>query len=136
MKLEKEKEVIFSAWRFIERSASVAEAEALACVEGLRWAVEWRVPQVIIELDCARIVVMMGNAAESRSDLSLIIAGAKGLAQQLNCWKISQVKRDGNHVANTLARLARQCKQSAAWLGRAPACAWDPINADCNGVPV
>ena len=33
-------QVIFLAWRrFYERGASAAEAEALACVEGLRWAV-------------------------------------------------------------------------------------------------
>jgi hypothetical protein len=32
----------------------------------------------------------------------------------------TQVKRDSNHVANALARFARQCKHFAAWLGRAP----------------
>lgn len=36
-------------------------------MEGLQWAVVWRMPQVIIESDCAQIVAMMGNAAENGS---------------------------------------------------------------------
>ena len=41
--------VLLSAWRFHDRCASAAEAEAVACVEGLQWAVQWSMPQAIIE---------------------------------------------------------------------------------------
>ena len=64
-------------------------------MEGLRWAVQWGVPQAIVESDCAQIVAKMGNVAEDRSELSTIINEAKGLALLLNSWKISKVNRDG-----------------------------------------
>ena len=91
---------------------------------------------LLLESDCALIVSKLGSTAEVRSEQSPIITEAKGLPRLFNSWRISQVKRDGNHLANTLARLARQCKHSPAWLGRAPTCAQSPINADCNYVPV
>lgn len=48
--------IIFTAWRSLRRCSDAAEAEALACVEGIRLAVEWASGRVIIESDCARIV--------------------------------------------------------------------------------
>jgi hypothetical protein len=85
----------------------------------------------------AKIVSKLGSTAEDRSEeLSPIIIEAKGLARLLNSWRISQVKRDGNYVADALARLARQCKHFVAWLGRALACAQSPLDADCDSVPV
>nr|CAB3461651.1 unnamed protein product [Digitaria exilis] len=33
--------IIFTAWRSLRRCSDAAEAEALACVEGIRLAVEW-----------------------------------------------------------------------------------------------
>ena len=34
-------QVVFSAWRYFDKCGSAAEAEVLACVEGLQRAVHW-----------------------------------------------------------------------------------------------
>jgi hypothetical protein len=73
---------------------------------------------VIIETDCAKIKTAL-NLAEATKHL-------------LRDWRISQVKRDGNKVANALASLARRCKFSEARWGSAPASANNLLIADCN----
>jgi hypothetical protein len=49
-------------------------------------------------------------------ELSMIIVETKGLAQMLNSWKNSQLKRDSYQVANVLARLALD-NINNLWLG-------------------
>jgi len=48
--------VTFMARKFFETCGSAVEAEALACTEGLRWAHQWGLSQVILESDCARTI--------------------------------------------------------------------------------
>ena len=60
--------VIFTAWRFLEHSGSAPESEALACVEGLRWAVHWGLSRVILETDCAWVVAE-GSKTKPRTGL-------------------------------------------------------------------
>ncbi|GJN23854.1 hypothetical protein PR202_gb11542 [Eleusine coracana subsp. coracana] len=59
--------VCFTVWRVVLRCVSALEAEALACVEGLRMATEWAHGRIIIESDCARVVAALNNAGEDRS---------------------------------------------------------------------
>lgn len=33
--------IVFLAWKFYERCGNAPEAEALACIEGLCWAIQW-----------------------------------------------------------------------------------------------
>jgi len=51
--------VIFTAWKFVGKCNSAPEAEALACTEGLRWAHQWGLSQVIVETDCTRILASL-----------------------------------------------------------------------------
>jgi ribonuclease HI len=124
--------VLFSAWKSFDRCGTAAEAEAIACVEGLRWANQWGLSRVIIESDCARVMSSLKNHEPDRSEIGHIIEEARGLTRLMNDWKCSQVKRECNQVANALALLARRCKHSAAWLGQVPACALSFHHADCN----
>ena len=124
--------VIFTAWRFYEKCASAPEVEALACIEGLRWAHRWGFTQLNLETDCARIKSALTSSALDRSEVGPIIEEVRGWIRLMRECNISQVKRDGNNVANALALYARKCKHSAAWLGQAPTCALNSIKADCN----
>lgn len=98
-------QVIFTAWRMLSRCVDAAEAEARACVEGIRFSAQWAPGAVIVELYCARVVHSL-RRGDDRSDLSFIVAEAKELAQLLVDWRIDLVKRDCNAVANELAHLA------------------------------
>ncbi|KAF8711080.1 hypothetical protein HU200_029085 [Digitaria exilis] len=75
--------VIFSAWKVLFRCSGAAEAEAMTCGEGIRFASRWALGRTHPESDCARVVRAM-NCGVDRSDVVL-------------------VKRECNVVANELA---------------------------------
>lgn len=72
------------------------------------------------------------NPETDRSEIGVVIAAAKGPTRLMGDWRIAQVKREGNTVANALAGLARQCKSSEVRWHGAPACALDFLKNDCN----
>ena len=96
-------------------SRDAAEAEAQACLEGIRLAAQWAQEPIIVETDCARIVQAM-EAQEDRSTLSFVIAEAKTQARVLVDWRVAKVKRECNIVAHELAALAWRNTHSAVWL--------------------
>jgi ribonuclease HI len=124
-------DVIFTAWRSIPNCSSAVEAEARACLEGIKLAVQWIRGPVLLETDCARVHVAM-SSEEDRSEISFIIREAKAHAQWLAGWDVTQANRECNIVAHELAHLARRTANTSFWLGRAPACVTDQVIADCN----
>lgn len=123
--------VKFTAWCALFRCAGAAEAEASAFLEGIRLATQWCREPVFIESDCARVVNAFQNKKMDKSEIGFIVAEGKELSRLLGEWKIVQVKRACNQVANELAALARRNTHSAVWLEQAPACVFDLINNDC-----
>jgi ribonuclease HI len=112
--------VVFMAWRALFRCADAAEAEARACVEGVRLATQLAQVPVIIESDCVRVVKAM-KEKKDLSDLSFIFAEAFDHAQLLSSWRVVKVNKDFNQVANELAIFARRNSHTAVWVGQAPA---------------
>ena len=47
-------QLILTAWRALFKCRDADEAEAWACLEGLRLAAQWIKQPVIVESDCAR----------------------------------------------------------------------------------
>lgn len=78
-----------------------AEAEARACVEGLRLPTQWVQGPVILESDCARIVGAL-QKKEDRLEICFHVVEALEQAQLLSEWRVAQVKRECNSVANHL----------------------------------
>ncbi|KAF8775052.1 hypothetical protein HU200_005104 [Digitaria exilis] len=95
-------QVIFSGWRVLFNCSDEVEAEARACVEGIRLATEWAPGPVIIESDCARLVRLIQDGPD-RSEIGFIVSEALELTQILLEWKVSLVGRDCNIVAHELA---------------------------------
>jgi hypothetical protein len=48
--------VLITSWRFLSNVSSPEEAEALACLEGVRLALEWMSRPIEIETDCLELV--------------------------------------------------------------------------------
>jgi ribonuclease HI len=109
--------ILFSAWSVLRRCAGVVEAEAQACIEGLRLATRLTPGMIILESDCAHLVKSL-KGKEDRSEIGFVVAEAKELLQVLVEWNVAQVKREGNLVAHELARLARRDGSSEVHLGR------------------
>ncbi|GJN41133.1 hypothetical protein PR202_gn00464 [Eleusine coracana subsp. coracana] len=83
--------VCFTSWRILFRSSSALEAEALACVEGLRLATEWAQGNVLMESDCGEVVKLMNSPEEDRSEISFITAEGKALRQLLQQCVVAQM---------------------------------------------
>jgi ribonuclease HI len=122
-------EVIFTAWRCVPQCTSAIEAEANACLEGVRFATQWIQGPVVFETDCARVHNALSNN-EDRSEISFLIGEAKEHTRLLEDWGVLHAKRECNHIAHELAQLGRRSANAAAWIGRAPACVTDLISAD------
>ena len=101
---------------------SALEAEALACVEGIRLASQWCQGLIILESDCDRVVQALTSKSLDRSEIGFVIAEGKELSQLVVELKIVKIKRDCNKLANELAALARRNTHSVVWLGHAPVC--------------
>jgi hypothetical protein len=60
----------------------------------------------------------MRTLGRDRLETSFVIEEAKNMTRLLGEWNMSQVKREGNEVANALASLASRSKLSEAQGGR------------------
>ncbi|KAJ1289985.1 hypothetical protein BS78_02G207100 [Paspalum vaginatum] len=74
---DQEGSVIFTAWRVLFDCTSAKEAEARACVEGLRVAAQWCHEPVLLESDSAQIVGALWAEVKDRSELCFLIAEAR-----------------------------------------------------------
>ncbi|KAF8762282.1 hypothetical protein HU200_009635 [Digitaria exilis] len=113
--------VKFLACQEILSCASAAEAEASAVLMGVRLATQWSPGKVLLETDCARVAHAL-QAGKDRSELGFIFREICEQASMLEEWKIVQVKRESNLVADELAQLARRSKLCKVWLEGSPAC--------------
>ncbi|WVZ77211.1 hypothetical protein U9M48_025103, partial [Paspalum notatum var. saurae] len=100
--------IIFTSWRVLFGCTSAEEAEARACIEGLRLATQWSYGPVVLESDCARLVKALQAADVDKSEMYFLIAEAREFGGTLPAWRVSKVKREDNRVAHELAQLARQ----------------------------
>nr|CAB3473028.1 unnamed protein product [Digitaria exilis] len=71
---------MLTAWKVIMRCSDAAEAEAMACLEGLQLAAQHCQAPVILESDCARVVRAL-TSGEDRSELNFLLMEAKEQTQ-------------------------------------------------------
>ncbi|KAF8648318.1 hypothetical protein HU200_064899 [Digitaria exilis] len=88
-----EGKVLFTAWHELLRCSDAAEAEANACMLGLRLAARWTPGRVILETDCVRIANAL-QSESNRSELGFLIAEARDHAKMMEDWRVSKVKRE------------------------------------------
>jgi hypothetical protein len=76
--------VLLAAWRTRANVASAEEAEALACLEGIRLAVEWARLPTEVETNCATLVKAVNGIGTSRARWSGHIEEIKGSSRMLS----------------------------------------------------
>jgi ribonuclease HI len=112
--------VLLSAWRSLYHIASVVEAEALACLEGLCLARQWISLPLCVETDCKQLVQALEKEDQDRSSWAGLIKELKGAIQLLPEVRLNHVRREQNQAAHNLAQLAlRQvvCKTTRFSMG-------------------
>ena len=127
--------VCFSAWRVLFHCSGPVEAEARACVEGLRLASQWVHLPVLLESDCSRVVKAFKSTMEDRSEIAFQIREGKELVHLLQEVQFVQVNRERNSAAHVLAQLARRNVHSAVWLRQVPSCIAQLVVLECNSSP-
>jgi hypothetical protein len=61
-------QVILSAWQFWENVVSAEEAEAFACLEGMRLVVDWVRQPTVVESDCLLLIKSLCSLDPSRAN--------------------------------------------------------------------
>ncbi|OEL12620.1 hypothetical protein BAE44_0026364 [Dichanthelium oligosanthes] len=85
--------VLLSAWALNQRCATVEEAEAEACFEGIQLAVEWIKKPTIIESDCHYLVKALQTVGENRARYSNIVKETKDAMMMLPEVVVSKIGR-------------------------------------------
>jgi ribonuclease HI len=95
--------MLMAAWKTVSNVAAAEEAEALACLDGIRLAAEEVSRPVVVETDCFMLVQAVNRDGNPRARWSSIIEEIKA-----------------NQVAHGLARLAKQRRQDRKMHGNVP----------------
>jgi hypothetical protein len=105
--------MLFTAWQMIRMCSTAEEAEAEACLLGVRLAVEWTRQPAIIEVDCQGVIRALSSIEELRGSWPGVLKELKAVCSLLPSSRFVLVKREGNNVAHTLAPHALRYKEFA-----------------------
>lgn len=129
-------EVLLTAWRMLRKCGSALEAEADACLFGVRLAVEWTHQPAIVEADCWEMIQAMQQADVIRAAWRGLIGDIRGAGLLLPECKFSRVKRGCNAAAHALAHLGFRELREEVWHLRCPTSLMDLVNRErvsCQG---
>jgi ribonuclease HI len=90
-------------------------AEALATRLAVSLCIEMGLMQVDFEGDSKSVVDAMNNGGEERSYLGIVAEDLTTKILQIQQWKMSFIKRDGNKIAHVLAKYAIQHGVEFMW---------------------
>lgn len=85
--------VLLASHKTLHCCGSAAQAEALACLEGLQAAVEWIHMPILMEMDDVEIVIDLQQSGPLKSSWSMTIAEIKGVMQCLQNVQVHKIKR-------------------------------------------
>jgi ribonuclease HI len=116
-----EGEVLLSAWRTLRHCSLADEAEAEACLEGLRLMTEWIKQSVCVESDCLNLVRAMEKKEASRSSWDGILLEIQAVSSLLQEYNVRHIRREANTVAHRLAQeVIKKQQQCVVMRLRAP----------------
>jgi ribonuclease HI len=124
--------VLLATHRTLHQCGSAAQAEALACLEGIRAAVDLIHMPIVLEMDNAEIVRDLMRHDQLKSAWATTIEEIKGVMQCLQQVQVHKIKREANRVAHVLAQMAMCSRSCAEWRLCAPARILDLLNQECN----
>jgi hypothetical protein len=96
--------MLLSAWRSIRHGGGADQAEAEACLQGIRLVTEWIKQPVCVESDCANLIQAISQKEEDRSRWAGIIKEIQATGDILPGCRFSNIKREANQVAHELCQ--------------------------------
>jgi ribonuclease HI len=110
------------AWRVLFNCQDVEEAEAIACLEGIRLSSRWPQMEIVVETDCASVVEKANMKQADRSLISAVIHDIITEGGQRQSFRIYKGSREQNVVAHSLAQLAIRSRRSVVSFSFVPEC--------------
>src|SRR5438128_1553841 len=100
---DREGKAMLVTWRRLFYCRNADEAEASACLEGIRLAGRWQDRPMILESDCTAVVTYIQAGSAACSVVAPVIHEAVE-----ECWllRVQKIGREQNKVAHVLAHLA------------------------------
>ncbi|KAF8670592.1 hypothetical protein HU200_050619 [Digitaria exilis] len=98
---------LLMASRRIFHCRDAEEAEALACLEGVRMSSRWLDRDVVLESDCSSVIKMLVEKGPNRSLVAPIILDMERESSCLKSVEFVKVGREQNKMAHELAQVAR-----------------------------
>ncbi|CAM8893848.1 unnamed protein product [Rhodiola kirilowii] len=96
----------------IEHIRSPFEAEGMAVLKAMYWALERGLSHCIFEVDCAQVFSSITLRSHSFSKLHRWAQECLLLLQSKENWRISVIRREANRQADALAKMARELNWS------------------------
>ena len=124
--------VVFSAWGIINHCQSAAMAEAVACLESLKIAVNLTDGNLLLETDCSSLLKIFDPGSLDRSPTSLIAKEFHMLKPHDRIVNLAHFSRQGNGVAHNLAQHGRRVLCSSILPYSVPECVSELVLQDCK----
>lgn len=119
-----------AAW--YEYCLNALTAEAVACRDGMVYALERGVRRLKLESDCHVLVRLWNDRAIQRSEVDALLKQMEDTSQSFEAFDLSFVSRDCNRLlAHECARLVSQNKPVDEWL-ITPLGLKEIVDTDCN----
>ena len=96
------------------------EAEILACRKALEFSVDAGFSKVIVDGDNETVMRAVSSSSRTHSWLGNIYEDVKWLLRGMQVVSVNSIKREGNEVANVLARHAKNVVDEVFWLEDSP----------------
>jgi hypothetical protein len=106
----------------LNHCGSPEEAEAEACLQGVRLAMEWVRLPVRVESDCLTLVWVVHDQQLSHAAWAGIVAEIRAAKQSLPECSVNHIRRDANGVAHELAQRAIRSHECVVMHSEAPEC--------------
>jgi hypothetical protein len=121
-------DVLLTTWNILPHCGSVEEAEAEACLHGMRMTLQWAPQLVIMESDCLMFIRALQSQGENIFNWLGLIQEIKGASVLLPECRFVHVKRESNLVAHLLVRRALQLNEGGMRRHGCPKC----VSHQCN----
>ena len=128
-------EIMGAMSKKIELPLGVLEVETKAVEEGVVFAGDLGLKEIIIESDAQLVVQSLGKQSTPPSSIRLVVDGIREGLKFFNAWETSHVRRGGNKAAHILARQAKFLNVCNIWVEDTLPNIVDQIQADviqCN----
>ncbi|RCV07636.1 hypothetical protein SETIT_1G260900v2 [Setaria italica] len=77
---------LLMTWRWLRHCRDAKEAEALACLEGIRMVAWWADRDTVLEADCSTVIDKLRKGGMDRSQVAPVIMDAMCEAEQMETW--------------------------------------------------